>query len=292
MQRITLIRHGESTWNASGRFQGHSNSVLSVKGEAQARALRRRLTPVLARADRVESSDLARATRTAELAGAAPIERPIWREVFLGDWEGLYFEEVEARFGDQLKALERGEPIRPGGGESWPEMRTRIGDAMQRLCAELPPDGRAVVFCHGGVILSVVSAAFALPDTLPRCIKSPINTCVTEVGLLPDGGVVLLRYNDVTHLTEREPRARSGRLARLRVGEGAVDWPPAPAPTDPISIVGPAEVLRGHVQAILGDAGVGRLGPLETEAHVQVHPSGQVLVDYNLRPGAPSGSPG
>ena len=64
--RILLARHGETPWNAAGRYQGQEDIALSPVGEAQAVSLGRRLESV--RIDRAVSSPLSRARRTAELA--------------------------------------------------------------------------------------------------------------------------------------------------------------------------------------------------------------------------------
>ena len=64
--RILLARHGETAWNAEGRYQGQEDIPLSPVGEAQARALGERLRDV--RIDRAVASPLSRALRTAELA--------------------------------------------------------------------------------------------------------------------------------------------------------------------------------------------------------------------------------
>ena len=63
--RILLARHGETAWNAEGRYQGQSDIPLSPLGEAQARALGERLrdlpiaravaSPCHARAERPSS---------------------------------------------------------------------------------------------------------------------------------------------------------------------------------------------------------------------------------------------
>ena len=37
--KVILIRHGETKWNLSGRWQGHADSALSERGIAQAQAL-------------------------------------------------------------------------------------------------------------------------------------------------------------------------------------------------------------------------------------------------------------
>ena len=94
--RTVVIRHGQSTWNASGRWQGHANAPLTELGRAQAAAAVAGLPAVEA----IWSSDLARAQSTAEIIGAA-LDLPIrvdarFRERDAGDWTGLTRDEIEA----------------------------------------------------------------------------------------------------------------------------------------------------------------------------------------------------
>src|SRR5213078_4235821 len=60
---LLLVRHGQSEWNADGRWQGQADPPLSALGEQQAVAATNRLDGVHA----VWASDLVRARRTAEL---------------------------------------------------------------------------------------------------------------------------------------------------------------------------------------------------------------------------------
>ena len=71
--RVLLARHGETAWNAEGRYQGQSDIALSPVGEAQARALGARLRDV--RIDRAIASPLSRALRTASLGTASTFSR-------------------------------------------------------------------------------------------------------------------------------------------------------------------------------------------------------------------------
>ena len=64
--KIILARHGETPWNAEGRYQGQEDIPLSPIGQAQARALGERLRDV--RIDRAVASPLVRAVHTAQLA--------------------------------------------------------------------------------------------------------------------------------------------------------------------------------------------------------------------------------
>lgn len=65
---ITLVRHGETTWNAEKRWQGHLDSPLTTEGKEQAVLLATRLSSVPFAA--VYSSDLSRAVSTAEILNA------------------------------------------------------------------------------------------------------------------------------------------------------------------------------------------------------------------------------
>src|SRR3954464_6700209 len=88
--RVLLVRHGQSEWNAVGRWQGQADPPLSDLGRAQARAAARSLGSL----DAVYASDLQRATETAliiaEQIGIGPvILDPDLRERDAGQWSGL-----------------------------------------------------------------------------------------------------------------------------------------------------------------------------------------------------------
>src|SRR5689334_8543402 len=105
--RILLARHGETAWNAEGRYQGQEDAGLWPVGEAQARALGERLRDV--RIDRAVASPLKRALRTAELAlGEARrgllATDPGFMEIAHGEWEGLLASEIRERDGERLHA--------------------------------------------------------------------------------------------------------------------------------------------------------------------------------------------
>jgi broad specificity phosphatase PhoE len=66
MLDLWLIRHGETTWNAEKRIQGHMDSPLSVLGIRQVNALAKRLSNK--KFDAIYSSDSGRAIQTATIA--------------------------------------------------------------------------------------------------------------------------------------------------------------------------------------------------------------------------------
>ena len=63
---LYITRHGETEWNAEDILQGQLDSPLTKKGKRQARELGERLEDI--EFDRIITSDLERAERTAELA--------------------------------------------------------------------------------------------------------------------------------------------------------------------------------------------------------------------------------
>ena len=67
MMRLILVRHGQTEWNAYGRYQGQSNVALSELGRRQAECLAAGF-PVQG-LDAIYSSDLDRALETAECVG-------------------------------------------------------------------------------------------------------------------------------------------------------------------------------------------------------------------------------
>lgn len=184
----------------TGHWQGQGDSPLSDHGVEQAQALAERLSE--ATFDRILSSDLSRARNTAravgERIGAEPELHQSWREIDVGDWEGLTRAEVKERFPEQIAALKAGKPIKIGGAESWLELAQRSHRAFEALRAELGPGQRAVVFAHGGVIASLVGLLFGVSRDKRR-LGNVANTAMTTIrhdGQRPS----LLRYNDATHV--------------------------------------------------------------------------------------------
>lgn len=146
-----MLRHGESEWNASGRWQGHADPPLTELGRQQAAAA----APILAAEcppfDLVVASDLRRARETAEvLAGALGLGPvvidPRLREADAGEWQGLTRAEIELRWPGWLDAGRR-----PPGFEPYDAAAARFGEAL-RDAAQAVPGGQALVISHGGVL--------------------------------------------------------------------------------------------------------------------------------------------
>ncbi len=92
---MLVVRHGQTTWNASKRWQGRADSPLSALGVAQARWA----AETLARFDVVVTSNLSRAHDTGTIIagafGAPVVVDPDLAERDVGEWTGLTFDEIE-----------------------------------------------------------------------------------------------------------------------------------------------------------------------------------------------------
>ena len=100
---ILLVRHGETEWNRSRRYQGWSDSPLTEQGVAQAEAIGRLLSTLPeARSAELVASPIGRARRTAEIIRHCLGRRePLrfddrLRELSFGAWDGLTRAEIAA----------------------------------------------------------------------------------------------------------------------------------------------------------------------------------------------------
>jgi broad specificity phosphatase PhoE len=153
---MLLARHGQSTWNADGRWQGRADPPLSELGERQAEdavtVLRDRADAGLT-IDRIWASPLARARRTAEIIGAGfglgVATDPRLQEVDAGEWTGMTREEIDAAWPDYLT-----EHRRPPGFETHEHLLARALEALGAIAGSTA--GQTVlVVTHGGVIGAV-----------------------------------------------------------------------------------------------------------------------------------------
>lgn len=148
---LALVRHGESTWIAEGRFQGRGDPPLSELGRRQAAAVGARLAapaeppalPLPATAPlAIWHSPLRRAAETAQAihearkADAPLVELASLTELAQGAWEGLTHEEVRAHYPAELKAW-RDAPLtsHAPGGESLGDAAHRAGETWRTILA-------------------------------------------------------------------------------------------------------------------------------------------------------------
>ena len=166
MTELIVVRHGETDWNRDGRYQGHADPPLNETGRGQAERLAEQLAgePIEA----VYSSDLRRASDTAEIVGARiglPVKRePGLREIDVGSWQGLTKAQID---------------VRPWDGETYEHHSERVTHALREIAAR-HPDGRVLVVSHGGSLRRVQEAVLGKP--LPVVQHCTIWTCSLENG--------------------------------------------------------------------------------------------------------------
>ena len=153
MTEILLVRHGQSVWNAQGRWQGQADPPLSSLGLEQASAAADYLTTQEA-FDAVVTSALVRAATTAtiiadRLGHDEPFESQDLVERNAGEWSGLTRSQIEAGYPGYLKARKF-----PPGYEHDEHLFARIqlgiGDVVVKLEGE-----RLLAIVHSGVIYCI-----------------------------------------------------------------------------------------------------------------------------------------
>jgi broad specificity phosphatase PhoE len=163
--RVYLARHGETTWNLAGRYQGRRESALTSLGMQQAFALAGAMSE--ADVQRVVSSPLLRCSATAQPSAerlGVPLElddRLI--EIAHGTWEGRLREEIAANDPVRYHAW-RHDPahVQFEGGESCVQVLER----WRAFAAALHPAGPTLVVTHDAVVRAALvdAAGVSLDD--------------------------------------------------------------------------------------------------------------------------------
>ncbi|WP_380681419.1 histidine phosphatase family protein [Salinigranum sp. GCM10025319] len=204
MATVLLARHGETTWNRSGRVQGWAPTTLTERGHDQATALSEYLASAYD-LDRLVSSDLRRTQETARYVaretGVGPVSDPAWRERDFGCLQGLTVSEL---FGDHPEyALSQSgaaaATARPDSGETVIEARDRVLDAWGELHADLSPGETVAVVAHGGPIRLLLGSILGY-DIVDSVLSIEQDNCAVNEISASDPHVV--RLNDTDYLPE------------------------------------------------------------------------------------------
>jgi 2,3-bisphosphoglycerate-dependent phosphoglycerate mutase len=197
---LTLVRHGETEWNAAGRIQGHLDIPLSDTGLTQAVALGRRLGGEAF--DAILSSDLERALQTARPIVRHPEQTILrdarLRERHLGVLQGLTAEEAAMRQPQAWQAFKTRNPdVVLEGGETLVEFSRRVTGLIEEL-PRTHAGSRLLLVTHGGVLDAACRHATGMPVNAPR--DFPIYNASVNV-LRHRGGVwTIASWGDISHL--------------------------------------------------------------------------------------------
>ena len=180
---LVLLRHGESTFNARGLYQGCSDEpALTDNGRANTRVTGRFLKGL--RFDAVYVSPLRRARETAMVLNECLLDLPACelrdelREIDLPAWEGLPFDQVRARFADEYRTWKMhperffmARSVTVDGPDSLAavnefapalDIRARAEQFMDHV-ERRHAGHRLLVVAHGGINRALISAALELP---------------------------------------------------------------------------------------------------------------------------------
>lgn len=197
VERVLLVRHGETDYNVQRRWQGQLDTPLNQTGQNQAAALARALQEV--RIDAIFSSDLSRAMDTAAILAAShglPVTtEPRLREIHVGIFQGLNRLEINERYPWEMHRWTSDDAYTPKGGESRVQLQARVYAAWQDITQ---CECRTVLLVsHGGTIRLLLKKV--VPDAQVDGLRFA-NTSLTILVRRPDAGWVVERVADAAHL--------------------------------------------------------------------------------------------
>ncbi len=156
---LYLVRHGQTESNKERRYIGWSESPLTEEGIRQAE----KAGFFLGRHNigGLYSSNLKRAVHTARVVGSMtglkPVVTPLLREINFGQWEGLTYDQIESRWGGEIRLwfddpFNRSTP----DGETLARVCARMKSFLDRVTAQVPPGSRIAAVSHGGSIRALL----------------------------------------------------------------------------------------------------------------------------------------
>jgi alpha-ribazole phosphatase len=198
MKRLFLIRHGTTESPGGERFYGSTDLPLSKEGRRQAERLAARLSSV--NVNMIFTSPLERALATTRtIAAKNKISFNIIEglsEVDFGEWEGLSFEEIQARYPDESeKWLNDPWIFNFPGGESVPDFKARVIRSLQK---NIGFEGDLVIISHGGTLRVLISYLGGIEEN--EIFRYPLDCAGITILELKGMKSNILVLNDTTHL--------------------------------------------------------------------------------------------
>lgn len=198
--KLVLVRHGETEFNKSSRYQGVLDIELNDKGKQQAEKLYNFLKDE--EFDVIYSSTLQRAYNTikdiADYQDKKVHTLKELKEINFGEWEGLTFEEIEKKHPKLAKKWAKN-PIccKPPEGEHIKEVEQRVGKTIDMIINK-NSDKKILISTHGGVIRIIIAYLLDLP--LSRIFSIEVsNVSISRIEFYKHYPVVKL-LNSTYHL--------------------------------------------------------------------------------------------
>lgn len=198
--RFLVVRHGQSTFGAQGRFTGREDVPLTATGRAQAAAVARRIGPagpvVVLTSPLVRCRDTA--TAVAGPAGVPVIEDHRLVDEGLGAWTGLREAEIEAGWPADFAIWRRDPAAAPPGGESFLQVRDRVRPVL----TEALPTYRGhtvVLVTHAAVAKMILTTALQADPAVAYRLRVDTGS-LSAFDVDATGGVVVRTVNETAHL--------------------------------------------------------------------------------------------
>ncbi|XP_068641445.1 phosphoglycerate mutase-like protein 4 isoform X2 [Aristolochia californica] len=200
---VIVVRHGETTWNACGKIQGHLDIELNDIGRHQAAAVGDRLSKEYS-VSAIYSSDLKRAYETAQIIAKSCALPEVkkdarLRERHLGDLQGVVFREASKLKTKAYQAFvsPKTDQEVPGGGESLDQLYDRATSGLEEIAAKHKGE-QIVVVTHGGALRALCKrAGRSAPRGSPQ--GKVLNTSIS-IFHLSNSHWIIKRWGDVGHL--------------------------------------------------------------------------------------------
>jgi len=197
VERVLIVRHGETDYNLQRRWQGQLDVELNVTGKQQAEALAKIL--VDESIDAVYSSDLRRAADTARILAtphALPVlPEPGLREINVGVFQGLNRQEIDERYPYEMYRWNNDDNYIPQGGESRIQLQERAFAAWEAITQR---NHRTILLVsHGGTIRLLLRRV--IPSAQIDGLRFA-NTSLTILQYAGQSGWSVDRIADSTHL--------------------------------------------------------------------------------------------
>ncbi len=203
-----LVRHGETEWNRSRRIQGQTDIALNQSGKHQITQLGERLATLEFSA--IYASDLSRTSESAHIIRGSrnvtvQTESEL-REFSYGEWEGLTFEEAQARDpeGFATRMAGRNVDFAAPGGENMLQLIDRVRRFHDRVRSQHKPGDQLLVVAHGGTLLALLNCLLGLPAERVWSFRLDVAS-LSIVKTYSDVGVLEL-WNDTSHHTRPHQR--------------------------------------------------------------------------------------
>ncbi len=199
--QVYLVRHGETEWNASGKYQGCTDIALSKEGIIQAEYLKKRFDKSFSC---IYTSPLKRAMETARIisenTGATPIISKELREINFGEWEGLTVSEIKNKYPNEFNNWKTDETSADlvGGDLSLKNSSIRSTNEILRIVKE-NKGKKIIIVAHGGIIKAGLLGIFQWKLTMYHKFALG-NTSVSKLNFDDDLNAYLITLNDTSHL--------------------------------------------------------------------------------------------